>query len=217
MNHLQAVAPSTTTSLDDHALDTLAGAVVTLSPLQESDAFDVFAYAGHVQIARTVTWEAHRNPADSRRYIRDVCARRSLAEGHTFLPWAVRGLREGRVLGHITFTEQGDIRGQIGYVFHYEHWRRRLPVEALRLAIDAIYSALPRFERIQSLCLPSHVPSCELLRCVGMGFEGVQRSMLRVRGEVVDLAGYAITRKDWLHRRGAWKSGQPDDLEDGHI
>lgn len=216
MSHLHAVAPSTTQNLDDHALDTLAGSVVTLSPLQESDAFDVFAYAGHMHIARTVTWEAHRNAADSRRYIRDVCARRSLAEGRTFLPWAARG-REGRVLGHVTFTEQGDIRGQIGYVFHYEHWKRRLPVEALRLAIDAIYSALPRFERIQSLCLPSHVSSCELLRCVGMASEGVQRSMLRVRGEVVDLAGYAITRTDWLHRRDAWKRGGSDDLDDGHI
>lgn len=217
MSQSRAIVPSTTQSLDDHALGTLTGTAVTLSPLKESDAFDIFAYAGHDQIARTVTWEAHRNAAESRRYIRSVCARCSLVEGRTFLAWAARGQREGRVLGHVTFTEQGDIRGQIGYVFHYEHWKRGLPVEALRLAIDAIYSALPRFERIQGLCLPSHVASCELLACMGMAFEGVQRSMLRVRGDVVDLAGYAITRKDWLHRRDAWQSGESDYCGDGHI
>lgn len=213
-----AAVPLPTTEIpEERHLHTLTGEAVTLSPLRESDAFEVFAYAGHDQVARTVTWEAHRNAADSRRYIRDVCARTSLVEGQTFLSWAARGQREGRVLGHLTFTEQGDIRGQLGYVFHYEHWRRRLPVEALRLAIDAIYSTLPRFERIQALCLPSHVASCELLSCVGMPFEGVQRSMLRVRGEVVDLAGYAITRKDWLHRREAWRSGAPELFSDGHI
>ncbi len=217
MSPLHAIAPSSARIPDGHALDTLTGEAVTLSPLKESDALEVFAYAGHDQIARTATWEAHRSAADSRRYIRDVSARRSLDEGKTFLSWAARGNREGRVLGHVTFTERGDIRGQIGYVFHDEHWRRRLPVETLRLAIDAIFTALPRFERIQALCLPTHVASCELLACVGMPFEGVQRSMMRVRGDVVDLAGYAMTRRDWLYRRDAWQRGAPDVASDGHI
>jgi len=217
MSHPASVAIADKPSLDEDVLDTLKGTAVTLSPLRESDAFDVFSYAGHEQIARTATWGAHRNPAESRQYIRDVCARVSLDEGQTFLAWAVRGNREGRVVGHVTFTERGDIRGQIGYVFHYEHWRQRLPVEALRLALEGIFSALPRFERIQALCLPTHIASCELLTSVGMPFEGVQRSMLRVRGQLVDLAGYAMTRTDWQLRRESWRSGAPELANDGYI
>jgi ribosomal-protein-alanine N-acetyltransferase len=217
MNHLDTAVPIQLRSFDEHPLDTLAGKTVTLSPLLESDAPDMLAYAGHRDVARTVTWDAHRDVDDSRAYIRDVRARRSVAEGRTFLSWAARQQGDGRVVGHVTFTEQGDIRGQIGYVFHYQHWRRRLPVESLRLAIGAIYSTLPRFERISALCLPAHVSSRDLLASVGLSFEGIQRAMLRVRGEIVDLAAYAITRSDWVHRRGGWEAGDALDLHDGHI
>lgn len=179
-----------------------------LSRFVESDTADVLKYASDSQVAKTVTWEAHRNETESRAYIRRLWGQTSFEEGRVFLPWAVREKSASPVIGSVTFTELGPSRGQVGFVFHFDYWHRTTIAEAVRGVMDWVFSQNQRFDRIQGRCFPSNTVSNQLLESSGMQFEGVNRAMLRVRGEAKDISLYAMTRGDWerMRREGNYLS-----------
>jgi ribosomal-protein-alanine N-acetyltransferase len=191
---------------------------ILLEELRDEDAEGVFKYASHDEVAKTSTWDAHKNIQESRAYVQNVRSRVSLESGKIFVAWAVREKSSPDVIGTITLTQLGDIRAQLGFVFHYDHWRRRVPIEALQKILDWSFSSFPQFERIQARCFPTNVTSSSLMERLGMAFEGINRAMLKVRGQVTDLSCYAMTRQSWrLLSEGTngW-SLRVDDAE-GHI
>lgn len=181
----------------------------TLSPFREADAPDVFEYASHPQVTRSVTWGSHRSLSESRDYVRDLIERTSFETGRMFVPWAVRERCGTAVIGSITITELGPNRSQLGFVFHFDYWHRNVEAEAVRSVIDWAFTEQLRFDRIQGRCFPNHVASHQIFEAAGMQAEGVNRAMLRVRGEARDIALYAITRSDWacLKTNGRYLSG----------
>lgn len=168
-----------------------------LSRFTEQDAADVLSYAGHPQVAKTVAWEAHRSETESLDYIRRLLERTSFSDGRLFLPWAVREKASSPVIGSVTFTELGANRGQVGFVFHFDYWHRHIAAESVRGVIEWIFLNAPRFDRIQGRCFPTNVVSNQILEAAALRFEGINRAMLRVRGEPRDISLYAITRTDW--------------------
>jgi ribosomal-protein-alanine N-acetyltransferase len=174
---------------------------VILEALTEADASQVFNFASHDQVAKTVTWEAHKNVEVSREYIRRVRSLMSRKNGEVFLSWGVRDKESNQIVGLVSISERAEIRAQIGYVFHYDHWNRTVPLAALRLATHYAFEAFPRFERIQARCFPTSVSSRDLLQRLGMKFEGVNHAMMRVRGQLVDLSSFALTRTSWNAHR----------------
>ncbi len=171
--------------------------LIVLEPLTEEDAPDVFAFTGHQAVTETVTWNGHRDVMDSRNYIQSTQSKISFQQGHLFLVWGVREKKTNALIGMISLTELAPIRAQLGYVFHYDHWKRSLPMESLLLVEDYVFQQFPEIERLQARCFPTNTASRSFLEKMGMEFEGVNHSMMRVRGEVVDLTCYAMTRKRW--------------------
>lgn len=179
-----------------------------LSKFIEADAADVLKYASDPHVAKTVAWEAHRNEAESLAYVRRLLAQTSFEEGRIFVPWTVREAVGAPVIGSVTFTELGPSRGQVGFVFHFDYWHRNTVAEAVRGVMDWVFTRYPRIDRIQGRCFPSNTVSHQVLENSGMKFEGVNRAMLRVRGEARDISLHAITRTDWqrLCREGNYLS-----------
>ena len=180
---------------------TLESSELILEELTDEHAEGVFAFASHDQVAKTVTWEAHKDLDESRRYIGTVKNRQSVKVGELFLCWAVKKKATGKIIGLISITELGQIRAQIGYVFHYDHWNRSEPLNAILMVLDYTFKTFRRFERIQGRCFPSNSTSRSLLEKVGMNFEGINHAMIVVQDQIMDLACYAMTRSQWVLRR----------------
>ena len=180
---------------------TIESSELVLEELTIAHAEGVFAFASHDQVAKTVTWEAHKNINESKQYIRSVRSKQSIKEGELFLCWAVRKKATGKIIGLISITELGPIRAQIGYVFHYDHWNHSEPMNAILMVLDYTYQNFKRFERIQGRCFPSNSTSRNLLQKVGMQFEGVNRAMMMVQGQIMDLVCFAMTRVQWKLKR----------------
>jgi ribosomal-protein-alanine N-acetyltransferase len=175
----------------------LQSKLIILDEMTKADAQSVFEFASHDQVAKTVTWEAHRNVQESQDYIEKVSGQYSLELGKVFICWGARERKTNRVVGLVSLTQLGPIRAQLGYVFHFDHWNRAVPLEALRLMLDYAFQNFPFLERIQSRCLPSNVTSKALLERLGMNYEGTNYSMLRVNNQNLDLTCYAMTRDRW--------------------
>jgi len=180
---------------------TIESTELILEELTIDHAEGVFAFASHDQVAKTVTWDAHQNLDESKHYIRSVKNRQSIKDGELFLCWAVRQKSSGKVIGLISVTELGPIRAQLGYVFHYDHWNRSEPINAILMVLDYAYKKFRNFERIQGRCFPSNTTSRALLEKSGMQFEGTNHAMIMVQGQVMDLACFAITRMQWKLQR----------------
>jgi len=158
---------------------------------------DVFDFASNEQVAKTVIWDAHQSVHDSIQYIERVRKKLSYSEGAIFLCWAVREKESKKVIGLVSLTELAPIRAQIGYVFHYGHWNTNLPVECIQSVTQFAFQEFGSFERLQCRCFPTNPSSINLLERVGFQFEGVNHAMVKVRGQLQDLACFAMTRKRW--------------------
>ena len=170
---------------------------VDLIELLPEHSKDVFDFASHEIVAKTVLWEAHRNVDDSIRYIQQVRNQTSSSPGSVFLSWGVRERETSKIVGLICLTQLAPIRAQIGYVFHYNHWNTKLPVSSIRAVLDYTFQSFLNFERLQCRCFPTNNSSIQLLEKVGFQFEGVNHTMVQVRGEIQDLTCFAMTRKKW--------------------
>jgi [ribosomal protein S5]-alanine N-acetyltransferase len=195
----------------------LESANIILDELHEEDAQGVFMYASHEQVAKTSIWDPHKDIQESRSYIQNVRRRVSMEPGKIFLAWAVREKSSPALIGTVTLTQLGDIRAQLGFTFHYDHWRRRIPIEALRKVLDWSFSTFPEFQRIQARCLPHNVVSNNLLENLGMLLEGINRAMVQVRGQPADLSCYAMTRQSWSISSDEKSRGVRLDDNEGHI
>ena len=192
---------------------TIESSELSLEELTIDHAEGVFEFASHDQVAKTVTWEVHRNLEESKQYIQSVKSRQSIQDGKVFLCWAVRKKTSNQIIGLVSITELGPIRAQIGYVFHYDHWNHREPLNAIRMVLDFTYKKFKRFERIQGRCFPSNATSRALLQKAGMQFEGINHAMMVVQGQIMDLTCFAITRSQWMLRNPIYSTSFAESAE----
>ena len=179
-----------------------------LNEISAQDAEGIFHYASHEQIAKTTLWEAHRSIDDTLNYIQSTQKRICREPGKLFLAWSVKDASTQQIIGSVTLAQLASWRVQIGFTFHYDHWMNQKPIHALQTIIQWAFSECLPFERIQARCFPQTVASVALLERVGMKFEGVNRAMVKIEDQMVDLSCFAITRNDWNQlnaRPDGWK------------
>ena len=99
-----------------------------LRPFAETDAADLYAYAGDPRVGPAAGWKPHESEEESLRIIRTV-----FASPHEF---AVVDRESGRVIGSAGFTGRGCGDGfgasdEIGYVLSPEFWGRGIMPEVV--------------------------------------------------------------------------------------
>ena len=165
-----------------------------LRPLRGKDARDIFAYSSDPEVARYVLWEPHHSLSETRSYIRYVRAlyRRGLPGS-----WAVEHRPSGRVIGTVGFMwyAESSRSAEVGYSFSREFWNRGYATEALRAVLASAFESLPlnRVEAQHDLRNPA---SGRVMEKCSMTFEGILRQRICNKGEFIDVALYAILRRD---------------------
>jgi ribosomal-protein-alanine N-acetyltransferase len=85
--------------------------------------------------------------------------------------------------------------GSIGYWMGKPHARKGHMSEAIQLTLDFAFDTLG-LHRVEAACLPSNVPSRNLLLKSGFIQEGFARRYLRINGTWQDHVSFAILRTD---------------------
>lgn len=169
-----------------------------LRPLIMRDAQDIYDYSCDPEVARHVLWDAHRSVADSRAYLRFIL--RQYREG---MPssYGIVLKATGRVVGTIGFMwyQSDNQTCEVGYSLARSLWNNGLMTEALQALIDMAFDRLPlnRIEAQHDVANPSS--GRVMLKC-GMRYEGTLRGRIFNKGRYVDVALYAILRRDREHR-----------------
>ena len=165
-----------------------------LRKLNMHDAQDVYDYSSDPLVAKHVLWDAHRNVAESKSYIRYMMRKYRLGEPSS---WGMEYLEENRIIGTIGFMwiQEENASAEVGYSLGRAYWNQGLMTEALRAVIKFGFEEM-NLNRIEAQHETTNPASGRVMRKVGMRHEGTLRSRLYNKGRYVDVELYAILRKD---------------------
>lgn len=167
-----------------------------LRKIIRGDAEDLFeGWASDPEVARYVSWRAHKNIEMSRQLIG------SWLKGHKRphnYQWAIQLKETGRVVGDIAVVRK-DLptrTAAMGYCLSRSLWGRGLMTEALQAVLDYLFDQVG-FNRIEAEHDTENPASGRVMAKAGMLFEGVRRqARLDNQGNPVDVACYAILASD---------------------
>ncbi len=179
---------------------------LTLRPLTDNDADDLFAIFGDPRVMRywsTPVW-TERTQA-----LRMVASdRESLAERRDLRLGLVRH-DLGRVVGTASLfkIDPGNRRAEIGYALAFDQQGSGLMREALNALVDLAFDHSPGapfddllLHRLEADIDPRNAASAASLERLGFRLEGTLRERWWVAGEVSDSGLYGLLRPDWLRR-----------------
>ncbi len=170
-----------------------------LRKVREDDLDNFYAWASDPDVARYVTWDAHKSPDETREFIDSTL---NQYKNGRLAPWAIVHRQDNIMIGLDGFCEW-DIkhrRAELAYVLSKAYWNKGYMTEASRAIIDFGFQSM-NLNRIEARCRISNIGSARVMEKCGMCFEGILREVSYVKGQFRDLKIYAIVKRDWLAQR----------------
>lgn len=159
------------------------------------DAMDVFEYAREPEVARYVTWDAHKSIGDSINFINWTLDRYDSDEAGE---WAIEYRETGRIIGGMGFVQIDTVNscGAIGYVLSKEYWGKGLMTEAVKRLIRFGFEEMG-LNRIEAVHIPENVASGKVMQKAGMFYEGLLKQKMYAKGRYWDVKQYAAVKDEW--------------------
>jgi ribosomal-protein-alanine N-acetyltransferase len=168
---------------------------LTLRPVEETDADDLFTLMSDAHVLRYWDSSPWTDPERARAF---VARSHRMAEEDSGARLVVERAADGAFLGWITFTSwDPDLHSaELGYVLTRQAWGHGYATEAARAVLTWAYDALP-LNRVQSEADTRNPASARVLEKLGFVLEGTLREDCVVDGVVSDSWVYGLLRRDW--------------------
>jgi N-acetyltransferase len=180
----------------DLASVALAGKWLTLEPLQERHATDLFAAMQDEDVCRYLAWPPPARIEDTQALVRD--AREAMARGQT-MAFAQVWNETGRTIGSTRLLDvrPADRQVEIGSTFLARaYWRTPANTESKYLLLTYAFERLGCV-RVALKTDGRNVRSQEAIARLGAVREGVLRKHMNVRGYQRDTVYYSILEAEW--------------------
>lgn len=165
-----------------------------IRPIKESDAKDIFDYASNPVITKFLCWDAHKDLADTKKFIQTVLINYAYNKP---APWGVIYKENNKLIGTIGFDNKWDIENkcaELGYALSQEYWNKGLMTEAVTALLNYIFQNTD-INRIEALIDVENIASQKICKKVGMEYEGTLRKDIKLKEEFKDMQMYSILRK----------------------
>ncbi len=161
-----------------------------LRKLKPEDASDMFEYASDPEVARDVTWEAHRTMEDSLGFLNYVVqkyARKETSE------WGLVLKESGKLVGTCGFVwwRPEHAKAEFGYALSRKYWGRGLMTEAAAAVIAFAFGKM-KLHRLEARCITTNAGSEKVMLKNGMKYEGLLRDVVYEKGGFKSLKVYSI-------------------------
>jgi RimJ/RimL family protein N-acetyltransferase len=164
-----------------------------LRKLKLADAEVIFsAYARDTEVAKYVSWRAHRNVDETREFVRACLA--GWEVGRAF-HWAIERTEDNQLVGMLTARVESH-KWELGYVLARLYWGNGYMTETVKGIIDWALKQ-PEIYRVWSVCDVDNLASARVMEKAGMKREGLLRRWSvhpNISAEPRDSYCYAITK-----------------------
>lgn len=172
-----------------------------LRKLAKEDADDMFKYASEPAVSRFMPWEAHKTIEDTKEFLAFVI---KAYEQQRKLTWAIELKATGQMIGTIDYVswQPKRFKAEIAYTLSPEYWGKGLMREAVDGLLAFGFKEM-ELNKVEAPIMLENVQSRRLAQKLGMTQEGVARDHMIIKGGFVDLAMYAILKREYVALRPA--------------
>lgn len=164
--------------------------------IKRSDMKDIFEYSSNPKTSQYLLWEPHHSLDFTKRFIEIILNKYKIGE---YNDWAVVLKSNNKMIGTCGFTridEENNI-AEIGYVLNPDYWGMGLATEAASKVQEFAFEVL-KVNRVEAKFLFGNDASLNVMRKIGMKFEGYQRESMLVKGKYRTVGVSSILRREYL-------------------
>lgn len=169
-----------------------------LRPLSVEDAHEMFHnWASDTKVTKYLTWTAYQYEHEVKERLR---LRKKRYQNKEILDWGLVVKETNTLIGTITVVEYDENIGtmEIGYAIGRPWWHKGYTSEAFSRVITYLFEHYPWLNRIEASHDVNNPNSGKVMQKCGLQFEGILRQKGKNNCGIVDIAMYAILRKDYL-------------------
>ncbi len=162
-------------------MPTLRTERLILRSMRTSDAFDMYEYACREDVTEFLLWSPHSSVADTREYLAYIEKRYATCD---FYDWAITLADSGKMIGTVGFTriDLAHNIGELGYVINPDYHGMGIATEASAKIVNFGFDVL-QLHRIEAKFMQGNDASLNVMKKLGMTFEGYHRDSMLVKGK----------------------------------
>lgn len=167
-----------------------------LRSIKKSDVADIYEYSSNPKTSQYLLWEKHNSMEYTKKFVDVVLAKYKLGEYHD---WAIVLKENRKMIGTCGFTRIDLDNGivEIGYVLNPKYWGYGLATEAAKRIVDFAFNMLP-INRVEARFLFGNDASLNVMKKLGMKFEGYLRECQLVKGSYRTVGISSILKREYL-------------------
>lgn len=172
-----------------------------LRKLVKEDAEDMFKYASEPAVSRFMPWKAHKTIEDTKEFVDLIL---NAYGQQRKLTWAIELKATGQMIGTIDYVswQPKRFKAEIAYTLSHEYWGKGLMREAADGLLAFGFKEM-ELNKVEAPIMLENDQSRRLAKKLGMTQEGVARDHMIIKGKFVDLAMYAILKREYMAQRSA--------------
>lgn len=168
---------------------------ITLRKFTPEDAYDMYHnWAKDERVCKFLTWDPHQSVEATEQLLRIWCKD---YENPEWYQWAID--LEGKVIGSISVVHVSNENDyvEIGYCIGFDYWGKGIMTESVKAVTDFLFAQVG-VNRIEICHAVKNPASGKVAQKCGFELEGIHKEEFKSRfGEYLDIAHYAIVRKDY--------------------
>ncbi len=178
-----------------------------LRPFKVEDTEDFNELATDPQVTEFLTWESHTSMEQTLNSIQT----RFMTNPNIF---CIELKEEKKCLGCIDIRiDSENNKAGFGYVINRNYWNKGYMTETLSSILNYIFNTL-NINKVESSCYVGNEGSGKVMEKCGMILEGTQKESLIIKGKVVDVIHYGITKQEFIKLQTLFSENKSDLLEE---
>lgn len=167
-----------------------------LRAIKKSDVEDINEYASNPKTSEYLLWEKHKSIEYTKRFVDIVLAKYRLSEYHD---WAIVLKENQKMIGTcgLTRIDEENSIAEIGYVLNPSYWGNGYATEAAKKMIDFAFNVIG-VNRVEARFLFGNEASLNVMKKIGMKFEGYLREYQLVKGSYRTVGVSSILKREYL-------------------
>ena len=167
-----------------------------LRAIKKSDVEDINEYASNPKTSEYLLWEKHKSIEYTKRFVDIVLAKYRLSEYHD---WAIVLKENQKMIGTcgLTRIDEENSIAEIGYVLNPSYWGNGYATEAAKKMVDFAFNVLG-VNRVEARFLFGNEASLNVMKKIGMKFEGYLREYQLVKGSYRTVGVSSILKREYL-------------------
>lgn len=170
-----------------------------LRKFEEKDIADLYEYRSDEETVKFMEYPILENIEEAREKVEKIITKYLTNER---LIWAIELKDVGKMIGAIEFVYvyKDSKCAEIGYALNRNYWHKGYAKEATREILKFAFENM-KLVRVQAKCLAENIHSADVMKSVGMEFEGIGRKNIFRKGKHHDIMKYAIIDDDYFKNK----------------